>query len=165
MKKSNLFFILLVSIFVMQSCEKEPIVPNPNEEVAPSLPPQKSMIMPFTVFEEADTTGIAEADMGGNPNNTYRNWFHAGANLLVWNGVLALNMAIPVASFVEAFNHNPTYAGNGIFEWTYDVEVAGATYIATLTAQYVSVDEVEWIMTTSKVGGFFKFRLLQRDCF
>ena len=154
MKKIIFFLSLALSIAVLQSCEKDP---KPEDGLAPQLPPAESFIKPFTGRKSVDTPGVSSDDLEFR-GPTYRNSFHAASNVFVWNTVLAVNMAIPVASFLEAFNHNPTYEGNGIFVWSYDVQVAGQTYIASLSGQFVNNNEdVEWIMTVSQVGGFSDF--------
>jgi len=152
MKKLNLFFFLLLALSIMQSCQKDENT-SPTDEVAPELPPQATFIMPFDGYEEVDTTEFNNEI--GNRSMTYRNWFYAGTNILVWNTLVGINMIVPVASFAESFNHDPVYEGNGIFSWTYSYPVAGVTYEAKLTGEFInSGADVEWIMTISQVGGF-----------
>lgn len=157
MKKLFFLAALFLAVSFMQSCKKE-AVENPDDLVAPTLPPQETFIMPFTGYEDVDTTGFtnpqSELEERGGPT-TFRNWFYAGSNVFVWNVVLGVSMAVPVASFREAFNHTPTYDGNGAFIWSYDYTLAGATYIAALSGRFVNNNQdVEWVMNISKVGGF-----------
>lgn len=156
MKKFFFLASLLLSISIFQSCEKD-ANNNPKEEVAPTLPPQETFIMPFAGYEDIDTTGLTSPvaiDERSGPTG-FRNWFHAGSNVLVWNVILGVNMAIPVASFAEAFNHDPAYIGDGVFLWTYNFNLGGQTFIANLTGEFVNNDlDVEWIMNISMVGGF-----------
>lgn len=156
MKKLVFAFALLMSFSVFQSCQKDP-VDNPDERVAPTLPPAESFIMPFTGYEDLDTTGLhsqTELDERGGPTS-FRNWFYAGSNLVVWNVIVAVNMAVPVASFLEAFNHDAVYDGQGAFIWTYEFNVGNDTYVANLSARFANNDlDVEWVMNISKVGGF-----------
>ncbi len=154
MKKLCFFLITTLTLTMFQSCVKDPIEVQ-NEEVAPKIPPQESFIMPFTGFDEVDTTGFTDGHAGARTVETYRNWFYAGTNILIWNTVITLGTAVPVASFAESFNHSPVYVGNGIFEWSYSYNLIGGTYNAVLSGQFInSGDDVEWIMKISKVGGF-----------
>ncbi len=157
MKKLFFLAALFLVVSFMQSCEKD-TVENPDDLIVPTLPPQETFIMPFTGYEDLDTTGFtspqSELEERGGPTS-FRNWFYAGSNVFVWNVVLGVSMAVPVASFREAFNHTPTYDGNGAFVWSYDYTLAGATYIAALSGRFVNNNQdVEWVMNISKVGGF-----------
>jgi len=156
MKKLSFAFALLLFFSVFQSCQKDPIE-NPDELVAPSLPPAESFIMPFTGYEDLDTTGLhsnGDLDERGGPTS-FRNWFYAGSNLVVWNLIVGVNMAIPVASFLEAFNHDAVYDGQGAFIWSYDFNLGNDTFMANLSARLINNNQdVEWIMNISKVGGF-----------
>lgn len=156
MKKLNLFFVFILALVFMQSCTKDnTTTPNENRD-APTLPPLESFVMPFEGYEDIDTTGLMEKN--GNRSVTYRNWFYAGTNLLVWQVAIGTNMLVPVASFGEAFNHDAEYLGNGLFAWNYNVDVGLDRYNATLTARLVNNNEdVEWKMKISKVGGFSDF--------
>lgn len=154
MKKLCFFLITALTLSLFQSCEKDPI-DNQTEEVAPKIPPQESFIMPFTGFEEVDTTEFTDVHAEARSVETFQNWFYAGTNILVWNTVLTLNLAVPVASFGEAFNHDPVYAGNGVFEWAYSYNHLGSSYNAVLSGQFINNGaDVEWVMSISKVGGF-----------
>ena len=154
MKKFSLFFSLVLFIAVFQSCQKDSD-PGTDQGLAPTLPPQETFIMPFTGFEDTDTTGLTGInDPVEKSGQTYRNWFYAASNVVVWNVVLAVNMALPVASFREAFNHSPVHLGDGLWEWSYDVPVNGQTYTARLTGEMIAGDQVEWIMRISLSGSF-----------
>ncbi|MEZ5038420.1 MAG: hypothetical protein R2828_00950 [Saprospiraceae bacterium] len=156
MKKFFFLVGLLLCISIFQSCEKD-TNNKPTEEVAPTLPLQETFVMPFTGYEDIDTTGLTSTitiDERSGPTG-FRNWFYAGSNVLVWNVILGVNMAIPVASFAEAFNHDPAYIGDGVFLWTYNFNLGGETFIASLTGEFVNNNlDVQWIMNISMVGGF-----------
>lgn len=156
MKTFRFFLALFLGIALLSSCEKDPVAPG-GEEAAPQLPPQQSFIMPFDGFEDADTTGFKtnkSPETKSGPT-TYTNWFLSASNVVFWNTLVGLGTAVPVASFREAFNHQATYAGNGIFVWTYDFKVAGKTHIANLSGQFINNNqEIKWEMKVSQVGGF-----------
>ena len=152
----NLFFFLalFISAATFQSCEPDNEIITPSEEVAPELPPKGVFIMPFTGFESVDTPGVVSNEIDFRDNPTYRNWFHAASNVVIWNVVLGVTLALPVGAYLESFNHEPTFIGNGTWQWTYDVQAGSDTYTATLTARFINGEEVEWIMKASKAGGF-----------
>ena len=147
-----LLFALALSVSMFTSCVEENIDPTDKGEVAPTLPPVSSMMIPFGEFEDADTTGLtggADDRVGG-----YYHWFYAASNLVIWHTGLTLHMAIPVASFAEAFNHDPEYLGQGVWAWEYDVNIHGDIFTATLLAELLPDQDVAWEMSISKQGGF-----------
>jgi hypothetical protein len=156
MKKLIFFFSLLTALLTFQSCEKDPVA-DPGSDAAPQLPPEQSFIMPFDGFEDADTTGLlgkVDAQEKSGPH-TFRNWFHAAGNVVVWNHLIGLSTGIPVISFREAFNHDAEYAGNGIFIWAYQFPADGKIYKASLSGQFINNNsQIKWEMHISQVGGF-----------
>ncbi len=155
MKSIKLISLLVLSIFLMQSCTTDDSFNSgkSDEAVAPELPPVQSLIMPFTGFEDADTTGLV--DQANNRSGaTYRNWFYAASNLILWHTVVTVNMALPIASFNEAFNQDPVYAGNGVWKWSYDVNDNGTVYLCVLSGQAIDNETLQFDMHVSKAGGF-----------
>jgi hypothetical protein len=158
MKNLSLFLILFLSLAFFQSCEKDDVNP-PNDQAAPIIPPMETFVMSFQGFSESEVD-TAEVTHGGADSRsvTFRNWAYAGGNVLVWNLIIGANMVVPVASFAESFNHDPVYTGNGVWAWTYNFNAAGALHTATLTGEFInSGDDVQWVMTISKTGGFTDF--------
>jgi len=151
MKNLSLIVVLMLALATFQSCEKDDAT---DEGVAPELPPVESFIMPFDGFEDADTTGLVVSD--DKSGVSYYNWFYSATNLVVWNTVLTLNLAIPVAAFGEAFNHEAEYLGDGIWSWKYTSDFNGQTYESELTAQFINSEEIQWDMYIAQVGGFSK---------
>ena len=135
MKKLGLFVLLCTALVWIQSCEKDEISSSADEFIAPELPPQESFIMPmpFADYDKVDTSEIVSGDLGFRSGPaTYQHWFYAGFSLVGWNLVVGTQMALPVASFAAAFNVNPEHLGNGVYAWSYDVEVGNVTYSALL---------------------------------
>lgn len=152
MKRSYFLFILALALALFTSCE-EGVTPI-NDQVAPTLPPAEMYTAPMTMDGDSSNNHIFGA--------TYRNWFHAGANILVWNTAVALNVAVPLASFGLALNERPVFIGNATFEWSYVYRApavqGGKVYDVVLTGQYLNnTRDVEWIMTMSERGGFTNF--------
>ena len=160
----NLFFVitLLFSVALITSCQKEeiedPVIPD-----APELPALEMFTMPTDQYdpELVDTSGLIQTNDRG-VTDTYFNWFHAAVNLVVWNAVVAINTAAPIAAFGAAFNVEPVYIGDLTFEWAYEyvapVELGGHTYNVALTGQWdPAIENVDWVMTLSQVGGYTDF--------
>ncbi|HMQ50299.1 MAG TPA: hypothetical protein PKA00_23075 [Saprospiraceae bacterium] len=142
MKKLSFFFVFVLAVAAFQSCQQEPVDPIPPT-AAPELPPVESFVMSFNSFEDADTI-----------RGPYQNWFHAAANIVVWNTALTLTLAVPVASFYASFNSEAQYQSGLTWLWAYDYELLGTTYSAKLYGTILPNDEVEWEMYISQAGGF-----------
>ena len=154
MKKITFVLTLVLAISIFQSCQKEETIIDNG--AAPTLPPAESFIMPFNGFEDADTSGYVTNDGGADERTlTFHNWVYSVTHVLVWNTILTVNLAIPVASFRGAFNHEAEFQGNGVWLWAYEFTGdGGATYKAKLYGELLAVGEVQWDMYISKVGGF-----------
>ena len=138
--------IALTSALVFYSCSDNNTNP---EDQAPVIPPQQSMVMDFESFP--DTSGTA-LQKGMGPDN----WGWAAVNIAFWNSVLTVTLVIPVAAFVESFNHEPELQPDGSWLWSYDVTVGGVNHTAKLYGKTVT-GGVEWRMLISKDGGFTDF--------
>ena len=153
MKKLSFLILLALGITFMQSCQKDDI--NGNDQEAPKIPSQETFIMPFDGFDEEIDTLMGSNTNPNSRSATFKNWFFAGTNVFAWNTAVVLTTAIPVASFAEAFNHDPVHIGSGVYAWSYDFPVAGVKHTAKLTGEIInSGADVQWIMTISKSGGF-----------
>jgi len=134
-----------VLVISLAGCEKE------KKDEAPPLPPASSMIIDLSVFNTAKGTG------------SYTNIGMAIGAVIYWNSVLTIGLAIPVASYEEAFNHEAVRADNDTWQWTYDVVVNDTTYTAVLTAD-VTEDMVDWEMSVSREDGFQDFIWYTGSC-
>ncbi len=146
MKKLSFALVLFLSVFLMQSCQKDDLTTtvDPQGQKAPELPKVESFVMPFTAFEE-----FREDD-----SRTTNNWLYAASNVVIWNLVLTQQLIIPVASFYESFNHSAEYQGGGVWLWAYEVDDNGTTYHAELYGELLVGNEVKWDMYISEEGGF-----------
>lgn len=152
MKTISYLIILMLSVSLFQSCTDDENMDPVGE--APELPAEASFVMPFDGFEDSDTTGLHRDAAQARTVTTFRNWFYSATNVVVWNAVLTINLAIPVGSFREAFNHTPTYQGDGIWLWAYTFNINNATYVAELRGQFLDAERVEWDMKISQINGF-----------
>jgi hypothetical protein len=124
------------------------------ESQAPPLPPEGSLLMEFDDFDTTDqfvknTTPLVAAA-------TIQNWFYSAATAGAWQFVITFTMAVPVASFVAAFDAEPVYDGDGWWVWSYDFTAQSADYSADLKGRIVA-DSVEWEMYISKQGVYEDF--------
>ena len=136
MKKLNVALVLLLSIFLMQSCQKDDLTTSvdPQAQKAPNLPKEESFIMPFSAFEE-----FSEED----DSRTTSNWLYSASNVVIWNLVLTQQLIIPVASFYESFNHSAVYQGNGVWLWAYEIPDNNGNYNAELYGELLASNEVK----------------------
>jgi hypothetical protein len=136
--------ILLAFLLITTGCKKK-------DEPAPNLPPQSSFVMDFSAFSNpGDTLGAREV-------NTYQNWGYSYANVVVWQTIITVGLAVPVASFVESFNHEAVYhPDQNNWTWSYNVTVGFVVYEAELTG-YLETDSVVWEMQITKGTDFADF--------
>lgn len=140
--KKLVFAALIAGSLLNVSCKKDPAD-------APTLPPSTSMDIDFSNFQEDGKTDSTAVD-----TTKFDHWGRAAIQAGVWNIVLTVNLAVPVLSFKEAFNHTPSYASkNEGWLWTYTVTNASGTYTAKLYGKIVG-DSNEWRMLISKAGAF-----------
>lgn len=140
--------ILLLMVFIATSgCKKED---TSEPEKAPALPPESTMIMNFSDFTNVDTTAYKSVE-------SYQNWGRAASHVLVWNTVLTVTLAIPVASFREAFKHQAVYdPGLNAWVWSYNFTAGGDVHLAELHGISMP-DGVQWEMYITKDSGYTDF--------
>ena len=150
MKKLFVAFLVLVLVPVFQSCEKKG---NP-----PVIPPFETMAIDFSNFS-TETKSFQQFDL---PKSTVAvpnlNWSIAATVAGVWNTLLFVNLAVPVAAFKKALETKPSYLDNKKWQWKYSVDVLSVKYTARLTGQ-ISSTGVKWEMYISRegAGGFAEF--------
>ena len=141
-----LSFVLSITLMagLFAGCEK-------SADKAPVLPPAGSMSMDFSNFATDNKSAINQVDVKGISVNDKTHWALASGVAGVWNLILAVNLAVPVASFDAAVDQTPVYLDNKKWEWSYNFNVIGATYKSRLTGQ-IGSDVVKWEMYVSKEG-------------
>ncbi len=141
---------LLAAVFALTSCKLK--VADDGE--APTLPPVSSLVMSFGDFpsDPVVTRDVAMSVIVA----TTSNYNYAATNVAVWDTVLKVGLAIPVASFVAAINQTPTKQSDGSWLWGYSFSVLGVPYTAKLYGKVVNAT-VEWDMYISQAGGFTNF--------
>ena len=134
--KSIVFIAIIVIIISNIGCKKDHGTP-------PAVPPQTTFKMSFSDF---DSTKVSQ-----KKDTTYTNYIYAAENVIFWNTVLTLNLAIPVYAFTEASKYQAVWStSDNKWVWTYTF---GTIYNAKLKAQ-VSGSDVNWEMYISQNGGF-----------
>jgi hypothetical protein len=137
------FFLLFLS-----ACQQNS---SNDQNNPPEIPPKYSMSINSS-FPQNDTTQSA----GTVTTQSTTNFGNAAANVLVGNAILAGNLLIPVAAFLESFNHYPTLRSDNTWVWSYSVRYGGVIYTAELHAQVVG-ENVFWDMYVTKPGEYLDF--------
>ena len=138
-------------LFTLQSCTQEGSIENPDNLAAPSLPPTSLFTIPTQSF------GLVSDKESSSTRNEKSNWIHAGLNVLVWNSVVFINTAVPIAAFSHSFEYKPEFLGNKTWEWKYQYQAppvdGSKKYDVSLTGKYISnIEEVAWTMTVTEEG-------------
>ncbi|NPA45454.1 MAG: hypothetical protein GXO49_07965 [Chlorobi bacterium] len=135
--------LILIGVFITSSF----ISCNNDEEFAPELPPKESFVLDFSDFESKVSDDI-----------TKLNWTHASSNVLIWNTILTVGLAVPIASYNEAVkNHEPIYQGNDTWLWEFSFSNNLDQYTAKLFGT-VNDNSIYWEMFISKDGEFNNFK-------
>ncbi|MCD4730937.1 MAG: hypothetical protein K8R74_10075 [Bacteroidales bacterium] len=131
--------ILITLIF--SGCNKDD--ENPAGP-APNLPPESSFVMDFSDFTISDTTNVYKNSLG------YQNWGYAATNVFVWNTIITITFAVPVAAFYESFHHEGVWDPDvNAWVWSYNFVAVGVTHLAQLQGSLVN-GGVKWEMYISK---------------
>jgi len=154
-KDQNKIIFILVDLisFIFFSCSNDD--PNSPADQSPDIPPQSTFIMDFKSFP--DTTSPLLLGKILSPDTLQRtNWKCAAFHVGFWNTILTITLAVPVAAFAEAFNHQPVQQPDGSWLWSYDVTLGGIVHTAKLFGTSVT-NGVEWRMLLTKQGFYEDF--------
>lgn len=122
---------------------------NPS---APTLPPESTIAPDMGNFSSNQESGAANLE-----GQDQSNFGFAALNVIFWQSMLTVDLAIPVAAYKEAFNHNFEYQ-NDEDRWKseYSVVVGDQTITATLYAEKTGAS-ASWKMYLSSEGRFEDF--------
>ena len=149
-KVKLLLIVLFLSTIVFNGCEKD-------KEEKLQLPPESAFSIDLSPFaQQAKST--AEPVPG-----THTNFGIAAGTVTFWNIIIAVTVAIPVASYVKAFEYEPVRVSNDKWKWSYNVNVLETIYSAELYGEVVG-GEVEWEMYVSQQGGISEFLMYDGSC-
>lgn len=151
MKLKSRGLLLLLSavgmIITFASCEKEP--------EAMQLPPAKSIVINWDKFPSQATRKASESVV--EPTPTYVNWLYSASSVVVWNTVIAANMAIPTVAYEAALDYDPVYMGDETWEWSYSVSVNNRTIDARLIGSRIDSESFSMQMFLSEGDKFQDF--------
>lgn len=139
--------LLTLALLGVWGCSDDSTTPDPSE--APQIPPVSTFLIDFSAFTAAGLARPSE-DM------TSLNWGHAAFTALVWNTFITVGMAVPVAAFVESFNHVPMQMDDGSWLWSYSVTAGSQVYRAKLYGA-IGGTGTTWRMYISKDGVYESF--------
>jgi hypothetical protein len=153
MKKARITAIvvcLLVAGVMQQGCKKD-------HGDKPSLPPSSGFVMNFSDIDSTKVPSSFFKTTGTDSAGDYTNYVYSAGNVFVWNVIISVGLAVPVASFLNSFHYEAEWDNQAdAWLWNYDYAVAGTTYSAELQAK-VTGDQVHWEMYVSKQAGFQNF--------
>ena len=134
--------ILVLILIVFSSCEKE------DEGSPPQIPDISTFQMDFDDWPTHADTVLK--NLSAIQQTTYQNWLTGVVEVTIWNLAVAATMYLPVASFVESFNHEPVYHTDGKYwTWSYNFNYKGL-HTAELRGYYIP-DSVVWEMRVDNI--------------
>ncbi len=152
--KNFLFIFILGFAFMLFGCAEDDPTETPDPGQAPELPPQSTFVMDFSDFAEEGAIPFNDGDGAEILTRINHGW--AVINVAIWNGIILGGLAIPVAAFLEAFNHEAILQTDGRWKWEYNFHAGGDLHVAELYGQIVD-GEVQWEMYISRQGQFEDF--------
>ena len=144
-------FVLLFSLFV--GCGDDgntSAKPTP-----PEIPPVSSFVMDFSDFIASQEYQPSGSDRARDQMSV-DNWSWAATNVLIWNTLITVGLAVPVAAFIESFHHEATRQPDGTWVWDYNFIANHVVHLAELHGRLVD-EEVQWEMYISKEGEYTDF--------
>ncbi len=148
--------ISLVTLMGTFACQKNDTT-QPEKGKPPEIPPVSTFLMDFNAFPDTAATLLKSEGTPFVQTLTHHNWGWAALNVGVWNTLLTITFAVPVAAFAESFNHEPVQQDDGSWVWSYSFRPPGGVlHTAELHATLVS-DGVQWEMYISKQNAYSNF--------
>ncbi len=150
MKSINHFAIL--AIIVLLALAGFSCTEKDNPDTMPELPPVEALMIDFGEFIENPATAGGLKSM-----ETYQGAIYSYATVTIWSGLVTTAMIVPVAAYLESFNHTPVYLGENSWQWSYSWSGA-ETYEARLVTKRISNDEFTAKMYITLVGSYEDFK-------
>ena len=137
----TVFLFFLYSLFFI-ACDKE------NNDETPVLPPVESMVINLDGIQNLGKSAGYSSDQS---TMAKINWGYSALSVSTWSLLLTSTLAVPVASFAEAFKHSPVKTGPTTWQWSYSVTGFAVTYSARMVGILLS-DDIKWEMYVKKEG-------------
>ncbi len=126
---------VITALFLITGCKDST---SSSDENPPQFPPESSMEMNFSEFEEQ---GQSKQSV---ETQTIQNFTAAVATASVLKFIVDVNLAIPRAIFAAASASDAEFNGEGQWEWTYSQSAGGNTYEVRLVAEVQADESVNW---------------------
>lgn len=142
-------------ILLLTGCGSEEVAGSGPEP--PDIPPVSTFVMDFSDFTES--TSLTQPSGDGAAvwlGAAKENWTFASLNVLVWNTVLTVGLAVPTASFIAAFGKTPVLHTDSTWVWSYNFFANDVLHLAELHGR-VDGNQVTWSMYISKQDAFTDF--------
>ena len=153
----------MFTIILFQACQKDfDSSPIQNQE-SPQLPPLESLTMSFEGWENLDTFGFHnDIEIEGRSiTPTFKNWYFAAVNLVVWNTAIVAHLSIPFVAFAHAFNYQAEQLSPYKYQWSYEIDDKDTLYSVKLTAEYLlQSDEIYYELFVSQENGFSDMKFI-----
>ena len=153
--------VLLGAAVWLAGCGEDSTEPETAEP--PEIPPASTFVLDTAAFPDTSSAGpncaatpIEAAVAREARALSYQNWGWAALNVAVWNTVITVMLAVPAASFVESFNHEPEQQPDGSWVWAYDFSIVQVQYSAELHGA-LDATGVQWDMYISREGEYTDF--------
>ncbi|MFQ5605475.1 MAG: hypothetical protein ACE5HS_19575 [bacterium] len=150
---TSLTCTLVVSAFFV-GCQLNNATGPENKAAAPEIPPASTLVMEFDDFVGSQAS--LKSSGQGQLQLSRQNWQWAAGNVAVWNTLIRVGLATPVAAFLESFRHQPVQQPDDSWVWSYDFMVLGIRHTAELYAKTTS-EGIRWDMYISKENGFSNY--------
>jgi hypothetical protein len=150
---SRMFCLGLIVAIVALAATACDDATGPDDE-APELPPLNSFVMDFSDFTIPAQAAPGEVPMAPAAGSY---WMRSAAVVGVWNAIITLTLAPPVAAFVAAVNHQAEWDEElSAWIWSYNFSALGVQHSARLEARFIT-DGVQWDMYITRDGSYEDF--------
>lgn len=150
--------LVFIACALTSGCNTDDLNPLNYNDDGPDVPASDTMVMDTESFTAASEVAASvggfsttEVTLSSTSNHNF-----AAFNVGVWNTVIAVGLAVPVAAFLESFHHRPFRTIDNRWLRTYTVRLGGNIYSAKLYANVLDY-EVQWEMVVSRFGHYENF--------
>lgn len=136
---------LIATHLLMTACDKNPTGTDKNEQ--PTLPPQSSITLDLSAFNQTLPKGQAETTATG------LNFITARLTVATINLAVATILSVPTLTFAAAISQQPVLKDDGKFHWIFNVNDGPKTFKADLAGWIdVPASEAVFEMRISTTG-------------